>query len=59
MGYSSSTVINNEKIELNIIKLKQIIQNVKSEYILQKIFNNLPIKKSLDLIKYNKKIKKE
>ena len=58
MGYSSSTEINNEKKELNIIKLKEIIQNVKSEYILQKIFNNLPIKKSLDLIKYNKKIKK-
>ena len=32
--------------------------NIKSSYILKKIFNNLNKKKILDLIKYNKKIQK-
>ena len=52
-----SCLLVNEKIEI-YIKLKDIMQNLKSGYILQKIFNNLPLKKSLNLIKYNKKIKK-
>ena len=32
--------------------------NIKSKYICQKIFNNLKEKKSLEIIKYNKNIKK-
>ena len=32
------------------------VNNIKSQYILQKIFNNLKLKKTLKLIKYNKVI---
>ena len=48
----NSNILANEKIELN----KAIFVNVKSKYILIKIFNNLSKRKTLDLIKYNKKI---
>ena len=46
-----------EREKLNHLKLKSIIENVKSQYILRKIFNNLSKKKSLYLIKYNNNIK--
>ena len=48
-----------EKKEIKHIKLKDILGNIKSKYILQKIFNNLEKKKSLYLIKYNKNIKNQ
>ena len=38
-------------------KLKDIFEDIKSKYILQKIFNNLLKTKSLNIIKYNKNIK--
>ena len=34
-----------------------IFENLKSDYFLQKLFENLPKKKSLEILKYNKKIK--
>ena len=34
-----------------------IFENLKSDYLLQKLFENLPKKKSLEILKYNKKIK--
>ena len=46
------------KKELNKIESKNLIKNLKSRYILQKLFNNLLKKKSLEIIKYNKNIKK-
>ena len=46
-----------EREKLNHLKLKSIIENVKSQYILRKIFDNLSKKKSLYLIKYNNNIK--
>ena len=46
-----------EKKELNKIESKALFRNLKSKYIIQKIFNNLLKKKSLDIIKYNKNIK--
>jgi len=45
------------KKELNKIESKNLIKNLKSRYILQKLFNNLLKKKTLDIIKYNKNIK--
>ena len=45
------------KTESNKIELKDIFKNLKNDYFLQKLFYNLLKKKSLDIIKYNKKIK--
>ena len=52
-----SSELNKEKTESNRIKSKDILKNLKSDYFLQKLFNNLLKKKSLDIIKYNKNIK--
>ena len=49
----------NEKTETNKVESKDIFKNLKSDYFLQILFNNLLKKKSLDIIKYNKNIKKE
>ena len=38
-------------------RIKNIFKNLKSDYFLQKLFNNLLKKKSLDIIKYNNNIK--
>ena len=48
----------NENKKLNKIKIKDILENIKSKYIYQKIFTYLHKKKKLDISKYNKKIKK-
>ena len=44
--------------ELNLIKSKDKFGNIKSKYILQKIFDFLLKKKLLEIIKYNKNIQK-
>jgi len=43
--------------EVNKVKSKDIFKNLKSDYFLQILFNNLMKKKTLDIIKYNKNIK--
>ena len=50
--------LSNEKTETNKVESKDIFKNLKSKYILQKVFYNLLKKKSLDIIKYNNNIKK-
>ena len=40
------------------IKTKDKLNKIKSKYILQKIFDNLQRKKSLEIFKYNKEIQK-
>ena len=45
-----------EKIKM---KSKYLFGYLKNDYFLQKVFNNLMKKKSLYIIKYNKKKKKE
>ena len=50
---NSSNELNKDKT-----KSKDIFKNLKSKYILQKVFYNLLKKKSLDIIKYNNNIKK-
>ena len=49
---SSSSVLNKDKIES-----KDIFKNLKSNYILKKLFKNLQKMKLLDIMKYNKNIK--
>ena len=52
-----SNELSSEKTEANKVESKGIFNNLKSDYFLQKLFYNLLKKKSLDIIKYNKKIK--
>ena len=40
-------------------KSKSILNNIKSVYILEKIFDNISINKRLGIIQYNKKIQKK
>ena len=54
MGYNN--LISKEK-EKNQIKSIAKYENIKTNYFLEKVFNNLEEKKSLNLVKYNKNIK--
>jgi len=47
------------KIEKDQIQLENKFQNIKSYYILQKIFNNLETKRRLNIIRLNKNMKKK
>ena len=44
--------------EIYLIKSKVNYENLKNDYFLQKVFNNLEKKKMLYIAMYNKKIKK-
>ena len=55
---SNSTNVKNKKIKRNKEKLKDLLKDLKSRYILDKIFNNLKKIKSLEIIKYNKRLQK-
>ena len=50
--------LSNETRELNKVKSKNIFKNLKIDYFLQKVFNNLNTRKSLEIIKCNKNIHK-
>ena len=53
----SKNILKSEKEELNEMKkLNNLFDNLKSDYFLEKIFNNIHKKKSLEIIKCNKKI---
>ena len=54
-----SNELSREKTESNKVESKDIFKNLKSDFFLRKLFNNLLKKKSLDIIKYNNNIKKE
>ena len=54
----STYLITNKKEENREIKLVDKFKNIKSKYILQKVFNILETKKSFNIVKYNNKIKK-
>ena len=47
------------KIEKDQIQLENKFKNIKSNYILQKIFNNLETKRRLNIIRLNKNMKKK
>ena len=53
---NSNNLINNSKKELENNGIKKIIDNIKSEYILKKVFANLSKYNLLAIIKYNKKV---
>ena len=53
----SSNLISKEKIKINQIKSISKYEKIKTDYFLEKVFNNLEKKKSLNLVKYNKNIK--
>ena len=53
-----SNELSKDKTESNKIESKDILKNLKNDYFLQKLFHNLLKKKSLNIIKYNKNIKK-
>ena len=52
-----SNELSKEKTKSNEIESKDIFKNLKSDFFLQKLFYNLSKKKTLDIIKYNNKIK--
>ena len=53
-----SNELSNEKKESNKVESKNIFKKLKNDYFLQKLFHNLLKKKSLNIIKYNKNIRK-
>ena len=53
-----SNDLSSEKSDSNKVESKDIFKNLKSDYFLQKLFDNLQKKKSLDITKYNKAIQK-
>ena len=55
MGSSIKASKENNK-ENESAKPNPITENIKSRYILSKIYNNITKKKKLEIIKYNKKI---
>ena len=55
MKSSSNTCKENNK-ENESAKPNPIIENIKSRYILSKIYNNMTMKKKLKIVKYNKRI---
>ena len=55
---NSSSELSRGKTESNKIELKDIFKNLKNDYFLQKLFHNLLKKKSLNILKYNKNIRK-
>ena len=55
---NSSSELSKEKKDSNKIESKDVFKNLKNDYFLQKLFDYLLKKKSLDIIKYNKNIKR-
>ena len=55
MESSNNTSKENNK-ENESVKSNPIIENIKSKYILSKIYANLEQKKKLNIVKYNKQI---
>jgi surface protein len=54
----NSTIILDNKIQNDIKQVQPTnqLENIKTSYILEKIFDNLHLKKSLEILKYNKKL---
>ena len=50
----SGNLVSKEKEEKNLLKSKDILNNLKSDYFLQKLFNFLQTKILLNIVKYNK-----
>ena len=55
----SCNLISKEKEEKNQIKSAARYENIKANYFLEKVFNNLKKVKTLNIVKYNENIKKK
>ena len=53
---SNNNAFKENNKENEIAKSNPIIKNIKSRYILSKIYDNMTIKKKLEIVKHNKKI---
>ena len=53
----SGNLISKVKVEKNKLKSATRYDNIKADYFLEKVFNNLEKKKALNMIRYNKNIK--
>ena len=54
----SGNLISKIKVEKNQLKSVTRYENIKADYFLEKVFNNLKKGKTLNIVKYNKNIKK-
>ena len=54
----SSNLKSKVKVEKNKLKSPSIYENIKANYFLEKVFNNLKKGKVLNIVKYNENIKK-
>ena len=54
---NSISKLSQDKTEINKIESKDIFKNLKSNYILEKIFKNLLKNKLLDIVRYNNNLK--
>ena len=54
----SDNLISKEKTEKSEHKFVDKFENIKSDYFLEKVFNNIMKKRCLNILKYNKNIKK-
>ena len=54
---NTTSELSKERAGSNKIRSKDIFKNLKNDYFLRKLFNHLLKTKSLDIIKYNNKIK--
>ena len=52
----NSKISNVQNTDLKIDQSNSILQKIKSNYFLERIYNNILKKKSLEIVKYNKKI---
>ena len=52
-------LISKVKVEKNQLKSASKYENIKADYFLEKVFNNLKKGKTLIIVKYNENIKKE
>ena len=52
----NSKISNDQNTDLKIDQSNSILQNIKSNYFLERIYDNILKKKSLDIVKYNKRL---
>ena len=54
----SGNLISKVEVEKNQLKSASRYENIKANYFLEKLFNNLKKGKTLNIVKYNENIKK-
>ena len=52
----NSSTSNEQKTDIKTEQSNSILQNIKSNYFLERIYDNILKKKSLDIVKYNKRL---